>query len=65
MPSNDPNANDPVSLVNIFAGGALNQRNPKQEPTVAPKTIHTSEIFLIFIIFKYSAKTFQINKLLK
>ena len=37
-----PNDKDPVSPIKIFAGGALYQRNPKQEPTIAPQKIAVS-----------------------
>ena len=52
-PNKPPKANDPVSPINIFAGGALYHKKPsRQAPTVASSTIHTSETFFIFINFK-------------
>ena len=41
-PNEPPKAKDPVSPIKIFAGGALNQRKPKQEPIIAPKNTATS-----------------------
>ena len=37
-----PRDNDPVSPINIFAGGALYQRKPKQDPTIEPQNIDSS-----------------------
>ena len=36
-PREPPSAKDPVSPINIFAGGALNQRKPRQAPIIEPK----------------------------
>ena len=36
-PREPPNANEPVSPMNIFAGGALNQRKPIDAPMIAPQ----------------------------
>ena len=41
-PRDPPKAKEPVSPINIFAGGALNQRNPKHDPIIAPQKIVTS-----------------------
>ena len=32
-----PILKEPVSPINIFAGGALNHKNPKPEPIIAPR----------------------------
>ena len=37
-----PNDKDPVSPIKIFAGGALYQRKPRQDPTIAPQKIAVS-----------------------
>ena len=37
-----PNESEPVSPIKIFAGGALYQRNPKQEPTIDPQNMASS-----------------------
>ena len=34
-PKDPPRANEPVSPINIFAGGALNHKNPKHDPIIA------------------------------
>ena len=39
-----PNDNEPVSPINILAGGALNHKKPKQEPIIAPQKIETSPV---------------------
>ena len=36
-PKDPPSANEPVSPINIFAGGALNQRKPIDAPIIAPQ----------------------------
>ena len=41
-PKEPPSANDPVSPIKILAGGALNHKNPKQEPIIDPQNIETS-----------------------
>ena len=41
-PNEPPNANDPVSPMNIFAGGALNQRKPIHAPIIDPQNTATS-----------------------
>ena len=42
-PSDPPRAKDPVSPINIFAGGALNHKNPRQAPIIDPqKTVPTN-----------------------
>ena len=41
--ANDPpRESDPVSPIKIFAGGALYQRKPRQEPTIDPQKIDSS-----------------------
>ena len=50
------NESDPVSPINIFAGGALYQRNPKHDPKIAPQKMLNSPTLEIYGIFKYSAK---------
>ena len=37
-----PDDNEPVSPINIFAGGALYHKNPKQDPTIDPQNIDSS-----------------------
>ena len=37
-----PKERDPVSPINIFAGGALYQRKPKHAPTIEPQNIESS-----------------------
>ena len=34
-----PNDKEPVSPIKILAGGALYQRNPKQDPTIEPQIL--------------------------
>ena len=41
-PSDPPSAKDPVSPINIFAGGALNHRNPRHAPIIDPQKTATS-----------------------
>ena len=41
-PKEPPNAKEPVSPINIFAGGALNQRKPIDAPIIAPQKTATS-----------------------
>ena len=38
-PNDPPKDNDPVSPIKIFAGGALNHKNPKQDPIIAPQKL--------------------------
>ena len=40
--SDPPRESEPVSPIKIFAGGALYQRNPKQDPTIEPQNIESS-----------------------
>ena len=41
--ANDPPKDkEPVSPIKIFAGGALYQRKPKQDPTIDPQKIESS-----------------------
>ena len=47
---------EPVSPINIFAGGALYQKKPKQEPTIDPQKIDNSPTSGIYCICKYSEK---------
>ncbi len=37
-----PKDNEPVSPINILAGGALYQRKPKHDPTMEPQKIDNS-----------------------
>ena len=46
----------PVSPIKIFDGGALYQRKPKHDPTIAPQKIESSPTSGIYWIFKYSEK---------
>jgi len=39
-----PKASEPVSPINTFAGGALNQRNPKAAPINAPHKTDNSPV---------------------
>ena len=41
-PRDPPKEREPVSPINIFAGGALNHKKPRQEPITAPKNTDTS-----------------------
>ena len=52
--------------IKIFAGGALYQRKPKQDPTTDPQKIDSSPTSGIYWICKYSEKivlptTYEIN----
>ena len=51
-----PKDKDPVSPIKIFAGGALYQRKPRQDPTIAPQKIAASPTPGIYWICKYSEK---------
>ena len=55
-PSEPPKESDPVSPIKIFAGGALYQRKPKQDPTIEPQKIDNSPTSGIYWICKYSEK---------
>ena len=52
-----PKEREPVSPINIFAGGALNHRNPKQAPIIEPQKTDASPTPSIYGICKYSEKT--------
>ena len=54
--SEPPNEREPVSPIKIFAGGALYQRKPKQDPTIEPQKIDNSPTSGIYCICKYSEK---------
>ena len=61
-----PKESEPVSPIKIFAGGALYQRKPKQDPTTEPQNIANSPTSGIYCICKYSEKivlptTYEIN----
>ena len=43
-PRDPPSDNEPVSPINIFAGGALNHKKPKQEPIIDPQKIAISPV---------------------
>ena len=43
-PNDPPKDKDPVSPINIFAGGALNHKKPRQEPITAPQKIEISPV---------------------
>ena len=47
---------EPVSPIKIFAGGALYQRKPRQEPTIEPQKIESSPTSGIYCIWRYSEK---------
>ena len=51
-----PNERDPVSPINILAGGALNQRKPRHEPTIAPQKTEISPTSGMYCNCKYSEK---------
>ena len=55
-PNDPPNDKEPVSPINIFAGGALYQRKPKHEPTIDPQKIESSPTSGMYCICKYSEK---------
>ena len=56
-PSDPPKAREPVSPIKILAGGALNQRKPRQDPIIAPQKTETSPTPSMYGICKYCAKT--------
>ena len=41
-PKDPPKASEPVSPIKIFAGGALNHKNPIDAPIIAPQNTDTS-----------------------
>ena len=41
-PKDPPKASEPVSPINIFAGGALNHKKPIEAPIIAPQNIAIS-----------------------
>ena len=55
--SEPPKESDPVSPMEIFAGGALYHRNPKQAPTIDPQKIESS-FNLEYILFEDIQKKF-------
>ena len=56
-PNDPPKDKEPVSPIKILAGGALNHKKPKQEPTIDPQKIEASPTLGIYGICKYSEKT--------
>ncbi len=56
-PREPPKAKEPVSPINIFAGGALNQRKPMHAPIIEPQNTATSPTPLMYGICKYSENT--------
>ena len=46
-PKEPPRAKEPVSPINIYAGGALNHKKPKQAPIIEPQNIDASPTPLI------------------
>ena len=46
-----PKDKEPVSPIKIFAGGALYQRKPRQDPTIAPQKIAVSPTpeYIVFV----------------
>ena len=52
--SDPPKDKDPVSPIKILAGGALYQRKPRQDPTIAPQKIAASPTSGIYWIWRYS-----------
>ena len=56
-PREPPRANEPVSPINIFAGGALNQRNPMHAPIIEPQNIETSPTPSMYGMCRYSENT--------
>ena len=51
-----PKDKDPVSPIKIFAGGALNHKKPKHDPTIEPQKIDSSPTFGIYCNWRYSEK---------
>ena len=51
-PNDPPKAKDPVSPINILAGGALNHKKPRQDPIIAPQKIDPSPTPSIYGICK-------------
>ena len=45
-----PKESEPVSPIKIFAGGALYQRKPRQDPTIEPQNIDNSPVSGIYCI---------------
>ena len=45
-PNDPPSDKDPVSPINILAGGALNHKKPRQDPIIAPKKTVTLQHLL-------------------
>ena len=56
-PKDPPKANEPVSPMNILAGGALNHKKPKQDPIIAPQKIDASPTPSMYVICKYPENT--------
>ena len=44
-PKEPPKASEPVSPIKIFAGGALNHKNPIQAPIIEPQKTEASPIW--------------------
>ena len=51
-----PKESEPVSPIKIFAGGALYQRKPRQDPTIEPQNIDNSPVSGMYCIWRYSEK---------
>ena len=47
-PKEPPKDNEPVSPIKILAGGALNHKNPKQDPIIAPQKTEISPVPSIY-----------------
>ena len=45
-----PKESEPVSPIKIFAGGALYQRKPRQDPTIEPQNIDNSPVSGMYCI---------------
>ena len=46
-PKDPPKDSEPVSPMKIFAGGALNHKKPRHDPTIDPQKIEVSPTFTI------------------
>ena len=51
-PNEPPNERDPVSPINILAGGALNHKKPKQAPIIELQKIDISPVPSIYNIWR-------------
>ena len=62
-PNDPPKESEPVSPINIFAGGALNHKKPRQAPMIAPQNIDTSPVPHICNLEIFRKKYFLLHSL--